>query len=904
LTDKTIVITSLVDSMSLIETILYALAGLGEAKNIIELGSFYSNLPAKVASLLKIDKCTDLKKLIKESLISTGKLIIKREWDDYRYSNLHNPLFDAIDSIHSTVDPGFINLLLTGDKNQVNRSLKKLCEPHFTDYPPEVESNLNKEELICVWQNLPDKLATHFYDEFIEQYTNEENCKGRIDFERIIAQTTLSELQNNTKLVQNISGKLDIVHQEVLEKIRKIASGEVDPPKWFEQFSKQIKSDNEKIERAISKNTPKLILTNTSTADTHFHYKSNALSFVGRAEELKRLREFLKDDSNKRVKAWILLGEGGKGKSRLARELCDQVSKEGWYAGFIERSQNGTRIIPDSWRPEKPTLIIIDYLFCFGNYDVFADLKAWYSVAKDDCQHPVRVLILERDDQFITPRADSKQSWNEMQHSKEPLQLGQFTDDELVDIMCEVFKFHKKDKYIDRDRFKRLITQDKRLYKRTLFVIYHADLLANNDQQEIQNREELLNNILEREYERWSKIESDNHDIKPELLKKYKRLVFLATLMDGAPEDILDDKDLKSNSLLPSEEYNKKIYESIIDRQQGYQSIDPLEPNIFGEWFILQYFKSKDLNRDDHKAVKKLIIKAFQHKNSQIDTVLYRSIQDFPNRVGDIDNIIKTIEESELKPPPSVGIRLAWILFAYTVGSDHTAIVDKYKVISRLEKLYLTNPDVLEPYAKALCNLTAGTSSEETKREAITKFEKLDLTNPDVLVRYAKALYNLTVGTSEETKREAITKIEILDLTNPDILESYATALYNLTVGTSEETKREAITKIEKLDLTNPDVLKPYAIALGNLTVGTSEESKREAITKFEKLDLTNPDVLESYAKALYNLTVETSEETIRTAITKLEKLDRNNTYVSKAYERALFNLNNSKPPTLKTGNE
>jgi hypothetical protein len=837
LTDETKLITSLLDSMSLIEQTIAQCAAalikrftLSEVKDDVELFSFYSKPAAKVASLLNKGKSLGLKGMIARSLKNTKRSIIKRDLNDYQYSKLHYPFSNAIHSILNNINDELINILPTGDRTQINKSLQQLCKPHFINYPPEIDGNCNKDYLTEIWKNLPNKIAEHFHDEFKRQYTDDKNRKGYIELGTVTDQIILTN---------------------------------------------------------ISHNAPKLVLTNPSTKDARFHYRSNALRFVGRVNEFEKLREFIKDDPDpsKRIKAWSLLGEGGQGKSRLARQLCDKVIKEGWYAGFIEKSQNG---IPDSWRPQQPTLIIIDYLFRFSNYDVIADLATWYRIAKDDCRHPVRVLILERDNQFITPRSDSEQSWNEMLHSKEALQLGQFDDDELVELMCEVFKFHKKHKHIDRNKFKKLITQDKKLYQRTLFVIYHADLLANNDQREIENREELLNKLLKREYERWNNIKEENKNIEPKVLKKYKRLVFLATLMDGAPENILDDQDLRSE--LPSDKYNKKIYESIIDRQQGEYSIDPLEPNIVGEWFVLQYLTAKDLDRIDHRAIPILIAKAFQHKDSQIDTVLYRSIQDFPNKVADIDKIIKPIEESDLKSDQSIRIRLAWILFAYTTVSDRAAIVDKYKVISRLEILDLSNPDVLKAYAKALYNLIKVTN-EEKKRDAITKLEELDRSNPDVLEAYAKALCNLTTVANEETKREAITKLEKLDRSNPDILWAYVTALKYLTVETSEETKHQAIVKLERLDLSNPDVLWAYAKALKNLTVKTNERTKREAIIKLEKLDLSNPDVLWAYAKALKNLTVKTNEKTKREAIIKLEKLDLSNRDVLWAYAKALQNL-------------
>src|SRR5262245_42619546 len=64
-------------------------------------------------------------------------------------------------------------------------------------------------------------------------------------------------------------------------------------------------------------------------------YSSRATHFIGRDSERCRLAEFL--DSDSKFTWWLVTGDAGSGKSRLALELCRQAESE-WHAGFLSRT--------------------------------------------------------------------------------------------------------------------------------------------------------------------------------------------------------------------------------------------------------------------------------------------------------------------------------------------------------------------------------------------------------------------------------------------------------------------------------------------------------------------------------------------------------------------------------------
>lgn len=60
---------------------------------------------------------------------------------------------------------------------------------------------------------------------------------------------------------------------------------------------------------------------------------SLAIPFCGRVAERKRLEAWL--DSPARISAHVLIGPGGRGKTRLALEICEARASAGVRAGFV-----------------------------------------------------------------------------------------------------------------------------------------------------------------------------------------------------------------------------------------------------------------------------------------------------------------------------------------------------------------------------------------------------------------------------------------------------------------------------------------------------------------------------------------------------------------------------------------
>src|SRR5271156_2545031 len=107
------------------------------------------------------------------------------------------------------------------------------------------------------------------------------------------------------------------------------------------------------------------------------------------------LRRWLDDPRGLSVR--VLIGAGGRGKTRLALELARAISKNGWLAGFataqeLDRFRHQDHI--EQWRWNKPVLVIVDYAASRAD-----QLRAWVRELVDasfEGRPKLRLLLLER----------------------------------------------------------------------------------------------------------------------------------------------------------------------------------------------------------------------------------------------------------------------------------------------------------------------------------------------------------------------------------------------------------------------------------------------------------------------------------------------------------------------------
>ena len=134
-------------------------------------------------------------------------------------------------------------------------------------------------------------------------------------------------------------------------------------------------------------------------------YGDQFLPYRGRATAQQQLDEFL--FAQEPFLWWGIVGEGGVGKTRLAFETAQRLQQDHqWNAGFLDLGRGRQWLLEtcQTWRPQRPTLLILDYPAQRTGelVDGLSMLARHFSSSKmAGKSQPVRLLILGRPGQIF-----------------------------------------------------------------------------------------------------------------------------------------------------------------------------------------------------------------------------------------------------------------------------------------------------------------------------------------------------------------------------------------------------------------------------------------------------------------------------------------------------------------------
>jgi len=372
------------------------------------------------------------------------------------------------------------------------------------------------------------------------------------------------------------------------------------------------------------------VLEQSNPAD-RLKYAAMRVGLHGRDPERALLDHFLKTD--RQLAWWIVTGPGGMGKSRLALDCCLR-HQEDWDVGFL--SEDSTHGWWNDWTPDAPTLIVVDYLFRLA-----PDIAKAISKLEDhrrSLPHPVRFLLLEREargpwwDRFSAAQTGVSESHVRDARHKTPapeLDLPPLETSAIRETFHDVFAKSDPPRLTsdsDLDRLAEAFTKvDPK--RRPLFAAFAAEAVADTPTGAGPLRawspDDLAEAVVRRERERrWRHIIPDD-----EKRWRFENLILLATLTRGLSlKDALAAESL--GGLLPkrSEFADGAAYRALVGAGAG-DTLAPLEPDVVGEFFILQRLEELS-ERSDFLEV------AWRLDPASVAMMTLMTLTDFARREG------------------------------------------------------------------------------------------------------------------------------------------------------------------------------------------------------------------------------------------------------------------------------
>lgn len=346
-----------------------------------------------------------------------------------------------------------------------------------------------------------------------------------------------------------------------------------------------------------------------------FWFHQEWTSFQGRLKEIDALKRFLNDPQSKGViqkfRWGVLLGQAGSGKSRLALHVGKDAEArlagekpDGWQMLYLRSPGNGGTFNGwTTWRPEFPTLVIIDYA-ASRKEDVWSIIRTLArrgeALGAGSLSKPVRVLLLERSaaqsllqNGFEELEGEPEFVWVNRSHHRfnagpivsdklGPLVLPPLDDFTLSRLLFQVYQ-DKGGKgmschpmvFVERLRG---IRHD----SRPLFAMLLGSRLAEDLEATDLRPYELATWLLTQEHRRWKKYKRDH----PELDEKVLHLLSLVCICDELEFKRATNTDL---DFLPSTEHIEDLCHIVFSYGGGYRDgvLTALKPDYLRELYVL-----------------------------------------------------------------------------------------------------------------------------------------------------------------------------------------------------------------------------------------------------------------------------------------------------------------------------
>lgn len=605
---------------------------------------------------------------------------------------------------------------------------------------------------------------------------------------------------------------------------------------------------------------------------SRFHYKSGAVSFHGRREELEQLREFCGQE-DVAFRWWAVTGAGGAGKSRLVYEFGREMERASWNVLWL----NSTHMDQlESLSILTKTLVVVDYAQAY-----LGPLGHWLEqLAQRDHLVPVRLLLLERDGESLDESSWGsglkaevgrvalirRSCWRELF-----LQLSPLHDEALLRIMKDYADTAGKS--LPEAQAQQLVETlkitDPEL-RRPLYAMFLTDAWANGEKPERWGQKAVLDYVLQRENEYFEEKAKKTIENKLRLRKILSKLRLVATIWDGITLEKVAQEYPKLWEAFQQQAERVDCVESEEDllHQVGIlqgTELAGLKPDLLGEYFVLQHINKPE--------VLQLLFPDGWQSKLEIVAFLFHMYLDYHDELDNIEEFWKDVYSCTIYKHGLLS-KKDYLAILYAGGLFLKAVADlitwngsesDLRVLDKLEKIHMTYPNnvqIARRYSQALVKILQEQShkkAEEMIRKLEGLYRKMQY-DAEIVLNYAQGLLHFSYKQSVEGAVETVHKIGDLHRLFPDDIEiahAYGGGLFNILCLQAEKEAIDSICELEKLTkLFRGDtvIIRTYVSGLAMFACRESVPNKEKIISDLRCVCRDYPDNKEITAITLQTI--------------------------------------------------
>ncbi len=687
-----------------------------------------------------------------------------------------------------------------------------------------------------------------------------------------------------------------------------------------------------------------------------FHYRNEILGFRGRESERQVLNEFIQADD---ALLWMAVtGSGGIGKSKLLYHFVKELKiYPKWKSVWIHPDNYEQIFRYNEWRYPCNLLIVVDYAGIMAS-----EMGKWLKLLEQSSYRPdkMRFVFIEREGKgeennvplwYQNLRGSGEQTrcverLGYKKYNGTPfLQLSGLHRNQLEKIVVDYAKIYRK--VLSDEQIKWILEKAEEIDRkqgnpRVLIVLFTADAIIQNREYKNWNIQQLINEIIKKYRDHWKKVLCRNDEKIFNALQEM--LVFSTATGSWEPGNKVPELFVNSSSILCSLDSSdlEQLICEVNEEKQFEGKLNPLEPDLIGEYYVLDYWTKKKYDRNylekvfcelweypvyfaqfiDHCIQNYIKLDAFHFlfqngmerfwppENNKLGILLFSML--LVNSIGKLgkagaEESVSRLEELSEKHKGNIAIALAYAMGLFNLSNkqDEAGAEESVSRLEELSEKHKGNIAIASVYAMGLSNLSSE-QDEAGARENVSRLKELSEKyegNEEIAIAYAKGLANLTSKQDEAGARENVSRLRELSKRyegNEEIAIAYANGLFNLSNRQDEAGARESVSRLKELSKEyegKAEIALRYADGLLNLTSKQDEAGARESVSCLKELSEKyegNAEIILAYANGLFNLTSKQDKAGAEESVSCLKELSEKyegNEEIATAYAKGLLDL-------------